>query len=266
MDSQDKKMFTEVGIQFFNIFYTALPIIVVAVYDYDLPSDVVYKYAQLYQSGIKNEKFNSQIFWLNIFNSILEAVILSVIPLFALNNMLQGGVLDTFWQSGALTYTAVVTLANIRVVFLTYRWHAFHAVFIVYSIAVWFLSATLVSISNNIYIDPGLSYLGMWHRLLGSDGFWLTFFFLIISISLKNIIHSVLVNMYAPTDTQIVLELENDCASGKNSQGRSLHSDFTSSFFRNSQRFFKGGPMQELLVTTTRESEMTAPETFLSIK
>ncbi len=110
-----QKIYTEVAIQFFNIFYTAVPIIVVAVYDYDLPAETVYKFPMLYQSGLKNERFNSKIFWANIFNAIFDAVLLTFIPVFAMNNMMQGGMLDTFWQSGALTYTGVITLANIRV-------------------------------------------------------------------------------------------------------------------------------------------------------
>ena len=51
-------MYTEGAIQFYNLFYTAVPIVLYGVYDTDLPSKVIYKYPQLYKSGIENLKFN----------------------------------------------------------------------------------------------------------------------------------------------------------------------------------------------------------------
>lgn len=52
------KMYTEGAIQFYNLFYTAIPIVLYGVYDTDLPSKIIYKYPQLYKSGIENLKFN----------------------------------------------------------------------------------------------------------------------------------------------------------------------------------------------------------------
>ena len=51
-------MFTEGAIQFYNLFYTAVPIVLYGVYDTDLPSSILYKFPQLYQPGISGEKFN----------------------------------------------------------------------------------------------------------------------------------------------------------------------------------------------------------------
>jgi phospholipid-transporting ATPase len=52
------KMFTEGAIQFYNLFYTAVPIVLYGVYDTDIPSSILYKFPQLYQPGINGEKFN----------------------------------------------------------------------------------------------------------------------------------------------------------------------------------------------------------------
>ena len=42
------KFFTEAGIQFYNLFYTSIPIIVYAISDQDLYPETVYRYPQLY--------------------------------------------------------------------------------------------------------------------------------------------------------------------------------------------------------------------------
>jgi hypothetical protein len=51
-------MFTEGAIQFFNLFYTSLPIIILGVYDTDLAREFVYRNPRLYQAGVKNQYFN----------------------------------------------------------------------------------------------------------------------------------------------------------------------------------------------------------------
>jgi magnesium-transporting ATPase (P-type) len=201
-------MYTEVGVQFYNLAYTSIPIIIIAVYDYDLMPNVVYAFPQLYLNGVNNKEFNVKIFWGNIFNSVIESALLALIPLYAMDNSLQDGVLDTFWQGGALTYTAVICVVNIRVAFITEQWYVFHIFFLLASVAAWFFSATVVSVSNWTLIDDKLTYYGMWHRLLRADAFWLTLFLLIVIITLKNTIFSLMLNIFRPTDTQIIRESE----------------------------------------------------------
>jgi magnesium-transporting ATPase (P-type) len=53
-----QKMFNEGSIQFYNLFYTALPILLYGVLDWDLSSKIAYRYPQLYAVGINNGLFN----------------------------------------------------------------------------------------------------------------------------------------------------------------------------------------------------------------
>lgn len=54
-------MFTEGAIQFFNLFYTSFPIIILGVYDTDLSREYVYRNPRLYECGVKNQLFNVRI-------------------------------------------------------------------------------------------------------------------------------------------------------------------------------------------------------------
>lgn len=53
-----QKYYTEGGIQLFNLVFTSLPILLMAIYDMDVSPAAVYKEPRLYQSGVNNDSFN----------------------------------------------------------------------------------------------------------------------------------------------------------------------------------------------------------------
>lgn len=53
-----EKMYTEGAIQFFNLFYTSIPILLYATYDKDVAPEDAVGFPQLYRAGIRNEFFN----------------------------------------------------------------------------------------------------------------------------------------------------------------------------------------------------------------
>lgn len=65
-----EKMYTEGAIQFFNLFYTSIPILLYGTYDKDVAVEDTQRYPQLYRDGIRNAYFNVRIlysyFWLMI--------------------------------------------------------------------------------------------------------------------------------------------------------------------------------------------------------
>jgi magnesium-transporting ATPase (P-type) len=53
-----EKMYTEGAIQFFNLFYTSIPILLYATYDKDVSPEDAVQFPQLYAAGIHNKFFN----------------------------------------------------------------------------------------------------------------------------------------------------------------------------------------------------------------
>lgn len=53
-----QKVYTEASIQFYNLIFTSLPILLLGIYDMDVDASVVYKNPELYLVGIRNELFN----------------------------------------------------------------------------------------------------------------------------------------------------------------------------------------------------------------
>ena len=53
-----QKYYYEIGIQLYNVFFTSLPILALAVLDRDVSAASVFRYPQLYQDSVKSLSFN----------------------------------------------------------------------------------------------------------------------------------------------------------------------------------------------------------------
>ncbi len=97
-------------------------------------------------------------------NAVSDAVLLTYLPLFQLTTFSLHGVDESLWHSGSLIFTAIVVLANIKVVslpfslpnffqvsFLICQWTFIPVFLILISIGSWFLIALIVS--NTIIAD-----------------------------------------------------------------------------------------------------------------
>ena len=111
-----QKIYTEGGIQLFNLIFTSFPILLLGVYDMDVEPKAVYENPQLYEGCIRNENFKPMVFWGWMIHAILESLVVAFTPpLFLTNADPSTGTYDTFWQSGALTFTAVIVIVNLKV-------------------------------------------------------------------------------------------------------------------------------------------------------
>lgn len=111
-----QKYYTEGAIQLYNLAYTSIPILITGIYDMDVSPKSAHRYPQLYQAGINDEYFKTSLFWKWIFSAVMESVVLSVLPLYTLQNGdYRTGVEETFLQAGATCLTAIVIVDNLKV-------------------------------------------------------------------------------------------------------------------------------------------------------
>jgi phospholipid-transporting ATPase len=68
--------------QLFNTMYTALPIIIYAVFDKELPQKILIKYPYFYKIGIQGRHFTTGIFWQWFFTGALHAMFICIITIF----------------------------------------------------------------------------------------------------------------------------------------------------------------------------------------
>ncbi|CAN0299809.1 unnamed protein product, partial [Ectocarpus sp. 4 AP-2014] len=111
-----QKFYTEGAIQFYNIIFTAWPVLFLGCFDRDVSLHDTDNFPQLYTLGINDVYFNAKTFWSWMSQAICEAALITFVPLF----LLKGGPADygsevSLFDFGGTTFTLVVLLANTKV-------------------------------------------------------------------------------------------------------------------------------------------------------
>mmetsp|Transcript_2509 Transcript_2509/g.5779 ORF Transcript_2509/g.5779 Transcript_2509/m.5779 type:complete len:1344 (+) Transcript_2509:145-4176(+) len=112
-----QKYYFELGVQSFNLIFTMLPSFLLAVFDKDLPDFVVLRFPEVYELGLKNQVFTSNVFWQWIWNAVWHAFIIfaSVAGLWQAHN-------HDLWQQGCMVLSLVILVANSKIFFELSRW------------------------------------------------------------------------------------------------------------------------------------------------
>jgi phospholipid-translocating P-type ATPase (flippase) len=178
------KFYGEAAIQFFNLFYTSVPIVFYAAYDYDLDFKTILFYPKLYRACIHGKYFNDSIFWMWVINAVLESVLCAILPLYALSNYdYRTGMLSAYNESGAFCFSAVVIICNVKMLSIQNNWYYSSVIAVLLSISSWILIAYL---SNFIpFVDFHFYY--VWSRMLQTGSFWLLLLLICTAASLKDV-------------------------------------------------------------------------------
>ena len=211
----ESKWVSEGAIQFFNVFYTSLPIIFYGMYDRDIDYKLVLKYPQIYMDGIRNELFNQKTFSLWVWDSVLESVLLTVFPLYLLTNFDEHGTMSTMFEPGHLCMTAVVIVVNLKINTIQHDIYWFTILLQVGSVLSWLIIAVLIN--KLTYIDlPASDFYGIWDRLVTNGTFWLALFLLLTIYVTKEMIVHTIKRMYFSKNRYVLQDMKepNDCMLG----------------------------------------------------
>lgn len=199
-----QKIYTEAGIQMYNLLFTSIPILLSGIYDMDVPPGAVYRYPELYAACIDNEYFTPWVFWGWIMHAVGESLICAFLPpLFLQNSNPRSGAYETFWESGAMTFTVVVVIVNLKMIFIQTKWMFVNVVFIVASVASWFGIAYLVT--NVELVD--YEWYQIWGRLMYNGNFWLGSLIIVFVVIGKDLYLCGLQRNFDPNSPQIIQEI-----------------------------------------------------------
>eukprot|EP00002_Diphylleia_rotans_P019307 TRINITY_DN3737_c0_g3_i1.p1 TRINITY_DN3737_c0_g3~~TRINITY_DN3737_c0_g3_i1.p1 ORF type:complete len:1106 (-),score=188.77 TRINITY_DN3737_c0_g3_i1:648-3965(-) len=131
-------------ISVYNVFYTSLPIMFLAVLDQDVSKDMMKRHPQLYVERQKTYRFNGQGFSLALFDGFIHSIICFYFPYLVFQNTTStlpngqsGG--DGVFVLGTIAYTCIILTANLRVAFMTKYWTKWNVFVVLLSIFGWFL-------------------------------------------------------------------------------------------------------------------------------
>ncbi|GMY23532.1 phospholipid-transporting ATPase 1 [Fagus crenata] len=181
----------------YSIIYTSLPTIVVGVLDKNLSRRTLLKYPQLYEAGLRQECYNTKLFWLTMVDTLWQSVAIFFIPCYA------------YWDStidisslGDLWILAVVILVNLHLAIDVIRWTwVTHA-------AIWgSIIATFICV---VIIDCVPTLIGYWaiFEVSKTGTFWLCLLAIVITGLIPRFIVKYLYQYYSPCDVQIAREAE----------------------------------------------------------
>eukprot|EP00124_Ichthyophonus_hoferi_P005556 Ihof_evm1s836 gene=Ihof_evmTU1s836 len=103
-------LFDEWMISFYNVSFTALPPLVIGIFDRSISAKTLMKSPQLYRSGINNRLFNVGVFWQWTGNAIYHSALIFwlVFAAFYQDAVFRNGQTASLWLVGLSVYTVVV--------------------------------------------------------------------------------------------------------------------------------------------------------------
>eukprot|EP00761_Pharyngomonas_kirbyi_P011814 gb/GECH01011840.1/.p1 GENE.gb/GECH01011840.1/~~gb/GECH01011840.1/.p1 ORF type:complete len:1231 (+),score=299.55 gb/GECH01011840.1/:1-3693(+) len=164
------------AIAMFNVIFTSLPILGLAIFDRDLSAERAMDFPELYVQGQKNRFFNTKVFWSYILNAIWHSMVCFFVPFIALNNVLsplEGGHTLDMIDIGIAMYTAVVIVVNLKVAIETSTFNWVTVVLIGGSILSWFVFVIIYGSLFAILKFGDFAPMFFEYRNFGSILFWL---------------------------------------------------------------------------------------------
>ncbi|XP_029649206.1 phospholipid-transporting ATPase ID isoform X2 [Octopus sinensis] len=127
-------------ISLYNVFYTSLPVLAMAMFDQDVDEYYSIKYPKLYTPGHKNLLFNKKLFLWSVAEGIVSSLILFFIPYGAFGSSVnsQGHDTSDHQSLGVVVASTLVVAVNLRCAIDTSYWTAFNHIFIWGSIIFFF--------------------------------------------------------------------------------------------------------------------------------
>jgi phospholipid-transporting ATPase len=188
---------TEWSSLLYTVLYTSLPTIVVGILDKDLSKSTLLAYPKLYGSGQRDEKYNVNLFVLNMLEALWQSLVVFYLPYFAYRrSTIDMSSLGDLW---ALAPVIVVNM-QLAMDIVSWNWiiHAF----------VWgTIAATTIClfVIDSIWILPGY---GSIYHIMGTGLFWLLLLIIVVAAMVPHFVVKALSEHFRPSDIQIAREME----------------------------------------------------------
>lgn len=192
----------------YNVVFTALPVIIVGIFDKDVSMAHARKYPQLYKAGIENAFFRWRILIVWAISAVYQSIILFYFPARAVMEGKNGsGRMLGLWDAGTMAFTCIVITVNIRLLLACNFVTKWHLISIFGSILAWFIFIFMYSGIGNRLDRQGNVYKVIF-IIMGTWYFWLLIVLVPITSLAVDFCYEGLQRWFAPRDYQIIQEYE----------------------------------------------------------
>ncbi|KAL5228484.1 hypothetical protein ABZP36_016749 [Zizania latifolia] len=200
---------TEWSSLLYTVLYTSLPTIVVGILDKDLSKATLLAYPKLYGSGQRDEKYNVNLFILNMLEALWQSLVVFYMPYFAYRqSTIDMSSLGDLWA------LAPVIVVNMQLATDIFRWN-----WIIHAFVWGTIAATTIClfVIDSIWILPG--YGAIFH-IMGTGLFWLLLLIIAVAAMVPHFVIKAFAEYFTPSDIQIAREMEkvDDVNQGKRSE------------------------------------------------
>ncbi|QCD82674.1 phospholipid-transporting ATPase 3 [Vigna unguiculata] len=194
----------------YNVIFTALPVIIVGLFDKDVSSSLSKKYPELYMEGIRNVFFKWKVVAIWAFFSIYQSLIffyfVSTTNLSAKNS---AGKIFGLWDVSTMAFTCVVITVNLRLLMICNSITRWHYISVGGSILAWFIFIFIYSGISTPYDRQENIYFVI-YVLMSTFYFYVMLLLVPVAALFCDFVYQGVQRWFSPYDYQIVQEMHRD--------------------------------------------------------
>ncbi|KAL2344245.1 hypothetical protein Fmac_005530 [Flemingia macrophylla] len=194
----------------YNVIFTALPVIIVGLFDKDVSSSLSKKYPELYMEGIKNVFFKWKVVAIWAFFSVYQSLIffyfVSTTNLSAKNS---AGKIFGLWDVSTMAFTCVVITVNLRLLMICNSITRWHYISVGGSILAWFIFIFIYSGISTPYDRQENIYFVI-YVLMSTFYFYIMLLLVPAAALFCDFVYQGVQRWFFPYDYQIIQEMHRD--------------------------------------------------------
>ncbi|KAH9086484.1 hypothetical protein LEN26_020131 [Aphanomyces euteiches] len=193
-----QKFYNQVAVDLFNTFYTALPIVVFAVYDKDLPSWLCERLPNLYGRVL----FHRWVIWKWMAFGLVESFVICMVAVLTTSGNDARGRPFGMWECGAITFTQIVLVVNYKLALHQNTWKQAQVLALLAGISCWFVSGFILSASPVV----SFQWFDVFPIVMGSFFYWFASLIIPVIALSFDFVSLALGHSFSPSNERVLQE------------------------------------------------------------
>ncbi|XP_015076708.1 phospholipid-transporting ATPase 3-like isoform X2 [Solanum pennellii] len=190
----------------YNVIFTALPVIILGLFEKDVSASLSRKYPELYKEGIRNTFFKWRVVATWAFFAVYQSLILyNFVIHSSTKGMNSSGKMFGLWDVSTMAYTCVVVTVNLRLLMMCNTITRWHHISVGGSILLWFIFVFIYS-GIHLHKEQEGIYLVI-IVLISTLYFYLALLLVPVAALFVDFLYQGVQRWFSPYDYQIVQEI-----------------------------------------------------------
>ncbi|KAF3431364.1 hypothetical protein FNV43_RR26095 [Rhamnella rubrinervis] len=191
----------------YNVIFTALPVIIVGLFDKDVSASLSKKYPEIYRAGIRNVFFEWRVVAVWAFFSFYQSLVFFYfVTTSSSSPHNSSGKMFGLWDVSTMAFSSVVVTVNLRLLLMCNSITRWHYISVGGSVLAWFLFIFIYSGIMTPYDRQENVYFVI-YVLMSTFYFYLTIILIPVVALLGDFIYQGVQRWFFPYDYQIVQEI-----------------------------------------------------------